>query len=1420
MQANFDLIITADTSNGRAELELRDHNGAQLAYRQTEFKEIEVSKQHGLFDLRNYLRHYAVEGEEAARIFEIGLCIAEQVLGEEIFRHLYGSESQRTLRIQLPGAGDEENQLAALLARVPWEIARPAANQPTLGERNLLVRVVHDMAEPITKPIDFQPNESLRVLFVFGEAQGSSPLAMRKERQELLRLFEKEIYPNRRIEAHFLAHGVTRQRLQTQIQENGGYHIVHWSGHGHLNLLELAKADGGGDHLSGEELLDLFVDAGGFIPRLFFLSACHSGDILSVKNWKEFAALAAGQERVSSPTVKESYSDDTSLDASGDSVGSALADGRATDTKEITFEEQPGYTGTAHALLQGGVPAVVAMRYAVGDEYARDLAVEFYRLLLAQPQPKTAAAALTMARKRLLSASDQSHYAPCDHATPLLYGAEHPGLRWENGRSPALNPRDPRLHQIAELTLAQHEHFVGRTWELARLGAQFIGADTNPVAVITGLGGMGKTALTAEALALWQTRFDWVLLYQAKPNRLEFETFLRDIHLKLYGELGRYHDHIKTRPADAIYREASADFTGTERYDRLMRNLIRALKDEAILLVLDNFETNLKPHPQTSVSSLTVSEGYGVRASSDAAERPSDAALSHGRATDTRERPSDAALSHGRATDREPAWACQDAVWDRCLARLAEELKGTRSRVLVTCRLPLAALASQQGKGYAPVPLGPLPPGEAALYLREHDGLSRMFFNDDANEKLLAMRLLNASRFHPLLMDRLARLATGGEKLRAQLLEALDTLEQRRDFAQLPALFAARPGDAKEMAYLNDVLAVSHDQLIQHLSPDARRLLWMIAVANEPVEPSLLESVWSGEEDEQTQQLRQIKQMLEILPQLPLEVQEQLKALPPEIHAILDNLPSPTTANRPPATDLFHSLKAVGLVNEEETGALGCHELVRERIRARMAAQPQERDGLTDNSIRLGYADRLIAAFKAFRNENTTTALRVGSRALVYCVQAEAYDRLGAFASEVVTSSGDPRLLGSLLPHLQAAADSAPAGEPRWSCLCYLADALRKGGRPDASLPFYEQAAAQARHAATQSPPDSPAARQAWSDVGWITGNWANALGDVGDLDAARQRYLESAEAAKNAGRPAVNVIGSELEALRIDIMQGEAAQALPQVEARLARIETWWQQHRAGQSVSEAPDPAFLARAYIGALDIARHAHCAQEDWKAALPRIDAMLEVRRTLQRPAEELALDRLNRAVVLGRLGRFGEAQTELEACLQIFQHDPAKSARVRGSLADLFDEQGDVAEAIRQERRALALCEQLPDPRDRAISHNNLALYLDRSGAPAALAEAPCHMLAALVYRLVAGLGQSLQTSLHNYAIRFRRAHEAGTTLAVPRVAEVLATIPSLDAWLRGRQVDVDELQAAVDQWLEQVRQQAVSVARPSERATM
>lgn len=1338
MPTQLDLIVTADSANRSVDLRLLDA-GVQLAYRRVNLETISIGHQQGLFDLRNFVRHYVDvdESKEMATVAEIGVCIAQEVLGREIFSKLWLPTHQRTLRIQLPGASDEQNILAAALARVPWEIGRPSPSQQTLGERALLVRVVHDMQAPDSQPLELAANEALRILFVFAEARGSRPLGAREERREMLRLFQNEIYPQRRVVAHFLTHGVTRQRLQAEIQENGGYHVVHWSGHGNLNLLELAKPGGAKDLISGQELLGFFTDAGGFLPRLFFLGACHSGDILRVKDWNDFLAVAQGKE----PETRQAQ------------------------TRDFDLKEQPGFTGTAHALLQGGVPSVVAMRYAVGDDYARELAVEFYRALFAHAQPKSAAAALTMARRSMLDGErhELAHFAFCDHATPVLYGAEQPGLTLVAGVSPAKFSRDRRLHQITELSTAGHEHFVGRTWELAGLGADFIGSkagvEVKPVAVITGLGGMGKTALSAEALALWEARFEWVLLYQAKPNALGFDTILRDIHMKLNGELGRYHDHVAVRPADAIYREASAEFTGLARLERLTHNLIRALRDEPILLVLDNFETNLKLQAE-----------------------PASAA-------------------------GQPVWASQDPAWDLCLTALAKGLAGSPSRVLITCRHPLAALAD--GVAHA-VLLGPLPAAEAALYLRAHPGLRSMAFGADAGEKALALRLLNASRFHPLLMDRLAGLATN-PALRPQLLQALETLENTKDFGLLPALFATKKGGEKELTYLDDALASSLDQLIGAASPDARRLLWMIAMANEPVARGLLKGAWSGESFEQ-QKLRGIKQMLDRLPQLASKQQAALKTMSPEFRAMLNALPPEAS---PDIAPLLSHLVSVGLVMEERTGPeddtseLTCHELVRERIRAWMAQHAQDRADLTENTILLAYAERLEAVFTFLLHEDMSVAIQAGSRALVYCVQAGDWDRLRGFAATLITSAWDPSLLEALIPHLKTAAESAPEGRPRWSCLCYLADALRHGSQSDVSLPFYEQAAAQARATAEAG---GEGYQQAWADCAWITSNWADALGHAGHLDAARQRHLDSADATKKAGGSAIGVINNELAVLRLDIQQGKVEVALPEVEARLAKVDAWWRQHRSGQPVPDDPSTEYIARTLIAALDIAREAHFALKDWPSALRRIDAILEVKRALHRPEEDIANSRMNRANVLRHLGDFGAARAELEAGLLIFENDYVRKARTLGSLAKLFYDQGDVAQAITQERRALALFEQLPGPTERASSHGNLANYLERSGTLAALAEAPRHQFADLIYCLAAELGHELEISLSNYVIDFRRAHATGTVLAMPRVAKLLAdpAFHPLEQWLDQHHVNVAELQADIDRLLEQARQAALS----------
>jgi len=353
---------------------------------------------------------------------------------------------------------------------------------------------------------------------------------------------------------------------------------------------------------------------------------------------------------------------------------------------------------------------------------------------------------------------------------------------------------------------------------------------------------------------------------------------------------------------------------------------------------------------------------------------------------------------------------------------------------------------------------------------------------------------------------------------------------------------------------------------------------------------------------------------------------------------------------------------------------------------------------------------------------------------------------------------------------------------------------LDNAGRPDAALPFYEQAAAEAEEAGH------------WSDVGWICQNWAGALGGVGRLDDAKSTYLRSAGAGARAGSPRVNVLASELEALRIDVKQGGAETALPEVESRLQEVRAWWRRHRAGEPVPEAPDPAFLARVLIGGLDVARQANQALERWEACLGVLTEIEETKGASGEGEHELARTRFNRHGPLLRLGRLDEAQRVLESCLAVYRRvgDLPREARALSALADLWDERGDPEQAAGLERQALAVCNRLSDLADRSISHGNLATYLDRLGTAE---EAARHVLAAIAYDFVTGHGQFLATDLRNLAILMRRAAASGERYELPRLAELLARpeFEPLQRTLTEWNVAVDELQAKIDELVEEVR---------------
>ena len=1259
----FALDVDTDPAAGVVRLRLTDAHERLLGANQVRLADHGAAQWEGVFDTRAFVERYAQPATEADLLAKIGVFLGETVLGPEILNALSAGILQRTLLVRQPA--EVEDPLAAAFARVPWEIARPALGQTALFERNVAVRMETRDAVLFSAPPLPDADEPLRVLLVFAEAPGSRPLAMRLEREQLLDLFYDKVMPEHRVAVDVLCHGVTREMLTEKVRETTGYHVVHWSGHGHHNLLELSGEDGTPDRLTGAGLVELFADAGGFIPRLVFLSACLSGTLV-----RDRATLEAALRGEKADTRKA---------------------GPEPALLDHLFAEQPGYTGTALALLAAGVPQVVAMRYEVGDAYARDLAGLFYRRLLADGNPKPAASALAVARKELVGRKAAEHHV-VDHATPLLFGREVGALPVPRGRSAALDSRRPRPQPLlpSSRELDRPAELVGRGEPLSRL-RRCLEEGRPAVALVQGLAGLGKTALVAEAVHLWHRRFDGVFVFQSKPQALGLDDILRQLDLKLAGHSRAYDQLCQERPNARIYLPPGQPLSGEERRRQMRDNLFEAMRGERLLLVLDNFEPQLEK--------VAGKDGY----------------------------------------------ACADPEWDRLLRHLAENLPGTGSRLVVTSRHPLAAFARlAKPESVLWLRLGPLPMAEATPFLQGTEALRRLAWGDEAGRKL-ALRLLEVSRGHPLILTRLGALA-GDRKALAEALDALDT----QGLDRLPAVFAPHLSEAereRERAYLEDVAVGAVDLLLHRASPAARFLLWVVTLAMEPVAAALVQHISPG------------------------------------------------------AGPLLAELTGAGLLTEEGPGVYGFHELVRERTESWMAEHPEEQGERTAEQVWVAYGESYAAAFKALRQVeeegSRERAVEAGRRGISYLVRARAFDRLGSFASAVVTSTQDPRLLRRVIADLEGVVGQGPPGEARWSLRTYLADALGQSGRPKEALPFYEQAVAEAEEAGH------------WSDVGWICNNWANALGDVGRLGAAKATYLRSAEAKAKAGAPRVNFLISELEALRVDVLQGGAERALPEIGSRLQEVRAWWRRQRAGEPVPEAPKPAVLAEALIASLDISREANLALERWDACLGVLTELEETQRALGEGEHELARTRFNRYGPLLRLDRLEEARRVLESCLTVYRGagDQPREAKALSALADLWSRREDREQAAGLERQALAVYNRLADLEVRSVSQGNLANYLDRLGE---VEKAARHRLAAIAYFLVMGHGQHMAIALRNLAARMREATAAGGRYELPRLTVLLARpeFEPLQRTLEERNVAVEELQTRMDEVVEEVRRRA------------
>lgn len=268
------------------------------------------------------------------------------------------------------------------LLGVAWEFLYDSreAEFVCLSRHTPLVRYI-EIPQPI-QPLAVEP--PLRILGMVAGPDGVAPLDVEREKAQLEKAVTS-LRQNGRVELVWLE-GQSWRALQQALQ-GGPWHIFHFIGHA------------GFDEIGGEGLLLLAGEQNEIAP----LHATELARLLADQRSLRLAVLNA----------------------------CASAQGG----------EGSYFSSTAATLVRRGLPAVLAMRYAISDTAAIECTQSFYGALAAALPVD---AALSEARKAL-SLSRLSEHGSAEWATPVLYLRAPDGVLWqtteqEKAMEPARKP--------------------------------------------------------------------------------------------------------------------------------------------------------------------------------------------------------------------------------------------------------------------------------------------------------------------------------------------------------------------------------------------------------------------------------------------------------------------------------------------------------------------------------------------------------------------------------------------------------------------------------------------------------------------------------------------------------------------------------------------------------------------------------------------------------------------------------------------------------------------------------------------------------------------------------------------------------------------------------------------------------------------
>jgi len=485
-------------------------------------------------DMPGYLRvHVAPDRRvpaEARIVAETGEWIGEQVLGP--LGPVMVAAAPVTVRVIVP-------REAVQLAFRPLELAY--VNGKPLAAHDIILVMQPTVGSATGVRADRHVRQALRVLGLFSLPGWGGVLNLRRERQALVRVFTRIAAADRAVDIRVLQYGVTREKLEQVLAEDGGWDIIHISSHGAPGALLLEEEDGSPDPVSGGQLARLLARCQGRL-KLVTVSACWS------------AALTAAAERslLGLPELEESH--------------------------EPTKLQEPDHatTGAVATDLARLGCGVLAMRYPVTDHFAISLAERLYGLLADEGQQLPRA--LGIALKDVVADPPTGRCPPLSVVTPALFGERAADLRFAvpvRSRSLASQAGPSKLARFPP----QPERFVGRTLVMARASAALAPHSCLPGVLLHGMPGGGKTACALELAYTHEHAFDELVWFKAPDQGLDVADALTQFALTLEtGLTGLQMVHLLDNAARlAVY----------------LPFLTSLVEQRRVLVVIDNIESLL-----------------------------------------------------------------------------------------------------------------------------------------------------------------------------------------------------------------------------------------------------------------------------------------------------------------------------------------------------------------------------------------------------------------------------------------------------------------------------------------------------------------------------------------------------------------------------------------------------------------------------------------------------------------------------------------------------------------------------------------------------------------------------------------------------------------------------------------------------------